>query len=394
MNRRQLLVRAVALAAVPLSGPTRAAVESLAGRGGEYPGPAPSVSGGASEAGEVTYLGAGSVSKSAHFLLGLDARHRVRYRIPVPGRGHGISWHPAGGLAVAVARRPGRWLLVFDTRDGRVVSRAQAPEGRHFQGHAVFSDDGTRIMVSTNDLVRERGAISVYGLDHAGPRWLGEWDSGGVGPHEILALPGDRLAVCNGGLLTRPESGRRVLNLDTMHSNLSVLDATDGALLRSHVLDERWRLASIRHMSLLAGGDIAVGMQFQGDSRGESPLVALARPNSESLTPLWAPDGEQRALKDYCGSVRASADGESFAITSPRGNRAQAWSRTGTLLEVTKLRDVCGIAARAEGGWVLSDGLGRSHEWVPGSPPRTLVEAGEGSIAHWDNHLGNNSPGG
>ncbi|MGB0720848.1 MAG: DUF1513 domain-containing protein [Gammaproteobacteria bacterium] len=386
MKRRQLLVSALTLAATPLAATpltTTPLGEAALGKPVFPQGHAESAGGHE----PVRLLGAGSASRSEHYLLGLDGRYRVRFRIPVPGRGHGITHHPGGMLAVAVARRPGDWLLLFDMRDGRVVARGRAPTGRHFQGHAAFSADGTRLMVSTNDLERERGSISVYTLDARGVHWRAEWDSGGVGPHEVLTLPGDRLAVCNGGLLTRPESGRRVLNLDTMRSNLSILDHTDGTLVRTYRLDERWRLASIRHMSPLSAGDIAVGMQFQGDSRGEAPLLALAKADSEMLEPLWAPAGEQRALRDYCGSVRAAADGEQFAITSPRGNRAQAWSRSGALLEVIKLRDVCGIAARAGRGWMLSDGAGRLHEWVPGRPPRILGGPGDERIAHWDNHL-------
>ena len=49
--------------------------------------------------------------------------------------------------------------------------------------------------------------------------------SGGIGPHEILRLPGARLlAIANGGIHTRPDTGREKLNLDTMRPNLTLMD--------------------------------------------------------------------------------------------------------------------------------------------------------------------------
>ena len=317
-------------------------------------------------------------------LFSLDRSGALGFSIPLPSRAHGVTFSPVGGMAVVVARRPDDWLMLFDPTTGRMHARIRAGSARHFYGHAAFSADGAKLYVTANDLREERGLILVYDMVD-GFRKCAEWDSGGLGPHEVLWAE-DRLAVCNGGMLTRPETGRAALNLADMRPNLSLLDANDGAVRRRMELPAQWRLASIRHLTRLAGGVWVTGLQFQGDSRGQSPLLAICR-DDRRLQPLWAPADVQRRLKDYIGSVRADCGGEFFAATAPRGNRVMVCSREGMLVDVHKIRDVCGVAALDRpGAWLLSDGGGGVY--------RLSLERGVENLAsyadriRWDNHIG------
>ena len=51
---------------------------------------------------------------------------------------------------------------------------------------------------------------------------IGEWDSGGIGPHDLKLLPEGRLVIANGGIKTDP-SDRTKLNLGDMRPNLTIL---------------------------------------------------------------------------------------------------------------------------------------------------------------------------
>ncbi|MCB1875964.1 MAG: DUF1513 domain-containing protein [Chromatiales bacterium] len=330
------------------------------------------------------YLSAADGADGRHYLLAFTPDGEIVFKTSLPGRGHAIAMRPDGGEALAVARRPGEWMLRVELRSGRILGEVVAAVGRHFYGHGVFSPDGGHFFVPENDYPGERGRIGVYAV-REGYRKIADWDSGGIGPHELIYLPGDLLAVANGGLLTHPDSGRDVLNLDTMRSNLALIDGRSGQILERHELAPQWRLSSIRHLTALADGAVAVAMQTQADSRGHAPLVGLYRPG-EGLQPLWAPQSVQRGLRDYCGSICGDSSGRFLAVSSPRGGRVCFWSDAGDYLGETALADGCGIAASGDvGEFVLSDGLGGLSRFDLAGTGIGVIHRGQGW--RWDNHL-------
>src|SRR5690606_16517 len=179
-----------------------------------------------------TFLSARSHG-TAHEAVLLDATGRDMAALPLPDRGHSFAIDSARQRAVVFGRQPGFFALVLDLRDGSQVASLPLPEGRHFFGHGTFSAAGDRLYATENDFEAGRGVIGVYDA-RPGANWqrLGEFDSGGIGPHEVVLLPdGNTLCVANGGLLTHPDYGKATLNLATMRSSLALLDARDGRLL-------------------------------------------------------------------------------------------------------------------------------------------------------------------
>jgi hypothetical protein len=68
---------------------------------------------------------------------------QVQAAVPVPSRAHGLLAEPGGGF-LAVASRPGQWLLRCDEQ-GKVVQWHQMEreaEGRRLDGHVCASVDG------------------------------------------------------------------------------------------------------------------------------------------------------------------------------------------------------------------------------------------------------------
>lgn len=316
-----------------------------------------------------------------------------RYRLALPSRGHALGISPDQQRAVAVARRPGRYLIAFNPQTGERLGEARAPANRHFYGHGVFSADGTRLYVTANDYsgehADESGLVMVY--DSHTLRLIDEWRTGGIGPHELLRA-GNELIVANGGIETHPDSGRSALNLDSMHGSVVWMNADNGKIEHQHQLPRRWRLSSPRHMGLIGANheQIAVVMQYQGNSRGQAPLVAIADRES-GLNVLSAPLAVQRKLKDYCGSVVADVSGEQFAVSSPRGNRLTIWSSSGEFLNDVRISDVCGLAPTARPGeWLASDGNGRISR-VSSASGQTLFS--NNPQLRWDNHLVGTMPG-
>lgn len=114
------------------------------------------------DAGSPAYLTAARDANERYILIGLSESLSETFRQPLPARGHAAAAHPTLPQAVAFARRPGLFALVMDCRDGRLIRRLNAPDGRHFYGHGVFSPDGAFLYTTENDYAQARGMIGVW----------------------------------------------------------------------------------------------------------------------------------------------------------------------------------------------------------------------------------------
>ncbi|MFD1159313.1 DUF1513 domain-containing protein [Roseovarius aestuarii] len=330
------------------------------------------------DAGSPAYLSAARLPSGAYALFGLNAGGQVVFEIPLPGRGHAAAAHPSQPLAVAFARRPGRFALVINCADGTVKTRLDAPPGFHFYGHGTFTADGSVLCTSENDFNNARGMIGLWDVRNGFAR-LGAIPSGGIGPHELRLMPdGETLVVANGGIETHPDAGRQKLNLPEMRPNLSYV-SLDGATLDQHQPPPEWHQNSIRHLALRKDGLVAIACQWQGNPTDTPPLLATHRRGQNLAfhdpgTDIW------RDMQGYLGSVSFSGSGAEIAVTGPRGGVALITDASGQPQRLIEQPDICGAAPGASGfvfttgqGLVLEDaGTSRqmASEWVA-----------------WDNHL-------
>ncbi|WP_050525897.1 DUF1513 domain-containing protein [Pseudorhodobacter aquimaris] len=315
---------------------------------------------------------AAAKSASGFVLHGLSQQGQSLFELPLPARGHAACAHPTRALAVAFARRPGTFALVIDCASGAVLHRLDPPEGRHFNGHGVFSADGALLM--TSELVAETSAGRIGLWDASDFRRIGEWDSGGIGPHDIKLLADGRLVVANGGIQTTP-NGRTELNIETMRPNLTLL--SEGTIVDRAELAPEYHQNSIRHLALMPDA-IAFAMQWHGDPADPVPLLGLWKPGeTPELCP--APEAMGLAMKGYAGSIAATTD--RIAVTSAPGGLVMVFDAKGAPLASHFRADLCGIAAMGD-DFIATDGLGAS--WHLGEERLTLL--GKQPVA-WDNHL-------
>ncbi len=347
-------------------------------------GPAPAAPD-ATPAGQAVYVTArrGAVG---HEAVVLDLAGTDRRVVPLEDRGHGAAFDAATGRIVVFGRQPGFFAVGFDLAGSAPVPLPLAAD-RHFFGHGVFIDGGQRLLATENDYVAGRGVLGIYDArPGAGYRRLGEFATGGVGPHEVLAIPGTTLVVvANGGLLTHPDYDKIPLNLATMQPSLAYLDTRTGELVERVTLPDHWHQLSIRHMALDARQRVWFGCQFMGAPGDLPPLVGYhARWEAPALLDL--PQAAWRPYRNYIGSVAADGAGEVIAVSSPLGHRVgYVDARRGTLLGDTLLHDGCGVApAGAARDFLLSSGGGELAQATPGEPARKL--RADAALA-WDNHL-------
>jgi len=325
----------------------------------------------------------------------LDAAGRDVQVIALPARGHSFAIDPHGQRAVAFARQAGFFAAAFDLGEGGTSPHTPhiiepAPQ-RHFYGHGVYIDQGRVLVATENDFDGQRGVLGLYDATREGRyRRIGEYDTGGIGPHEVIAMPdaGTKtrtLCVANGGILTHPDYGKLPLNLADMAPSLAYIDAQTGALLEQHRLPDELHRLSIRHLTVDATGQVWFGCQYMGEARDRPPLVGRHR-RGYSLELFTAPDAIAHSLKNYIGSVATDAQGRVIATSSPVGGHTAWWdAASGACLGSTPFFDGCGVAPAPGGGFLLTSGQGGVVTAGPGRAVQTLHAPGVGLA--WDNHF-------
>lgn len=286
--------------------------------------------------------------------------------VDLPVRGHDVTYSPVAGRAVVFARRPGTFAVAFDPMGRDAPVTIASIENRHFFGHGAFSPDGRLLYATENDFENGRGVIGIYDVS-AGYGRIGEFQTYGVGPHELILLPdGKTFAVANGGIETHPDYGRAELNLDGMDPSLAFIDARDGHLIGHLRLASELRKLSIRHMVVDAQNRIWFGCQFRGPDHDRPQLVGYATLEGD-IRLIELPDDSLDRLRNYVGGLAISGDLATVAVSSPVGGTILCIDAASAVpVSTTLLRSTCGVAPD-NSGFIASNGLGQLRG-LDGSP--------------------------
>lgn len=318
------------------------------------------------------------------------SRLKAGAKLVVPTRAHGLLAEP-GGSVLAVARRPGDWLLRWHPTTGQTQWR-WVEEDRRFNGHAFAQGDGPLLWTTETELDTAQGLLGVRNASSLGKQ--GEWPTHGMDPHQLLALPlalgrwpAGTLMVANGGIATLPETGRAKHQTITMDASLVALHPDTGARLG------QWRLPdpflSIRHLAWNARSQrlgIALQAEHQdADARAAAPVLAVW--DGETLIA----SRQQPAMAGYGGDICAHEQG-GFVVSCPRADALAVFSHDAVFAQV--VRHPLAYALAAESGTALPLGhaawccSGRDAVLVmKGASSRCVAHPRQGAHAwHFDNH--------
>lgn len=320
----------------------------------------------------------GNYSISAYLI---SDKNQPLFTTMLPARAHAVTLRKSANEVVVFARRPNDFMLILDAQTG--VIKQNINNDKPLFGHGVFTADRNTLFTTENDFENKQGVIGVRDASNHYKK-IAEFPSGGIGPHELHLLSDDKtLVVANGGILTHPDTGRSKLNLESMTPVLSYIDAHNGKIVDDFHLDKKYHQLSIRHLDVTQDDQVCFVMQYQGSRRHRVPLIGFH--NGESQLQLAdIPEAILPKMKNYCGSVTADASGQTFAVSSPRGNLITLWDNRGTFIESYTLADGCGIATgKIKNSFFFSNGAGDLHQFS--STQNTLISSN--NSYRWDNHL-------
>ncbi|MBN4075016.1 MAG: hypothetical protein COA71_07045 [SAR86 cluster bacterium] len=349
------------------------------------------------------FLSAASDRDDKHWLKAFTRNNdqlELLYSHQLNERAHAVTLNNKADIFVTVARRPGTSLLVGEVQSGGILQEVQAPGGRHFYGHGVFSADDNYFYTTENDyedMQGDSGRIGVWRISNTAAEAGGEivlervneFASYGVGPHELLLMPDEEtLVIANGGIRTHPDLERDKLNIESMQPSLTYIDRQSGTLLEQKRLPAEFHQASIRHIDINAQGQIALSMQFEGEPFVRAPLVA-SHQRGEAIQSMLAPEQVQSQMAQYVGSIRYDQSGRFLVASCPRANMLTFWDvETGEFIRQLRARDACGVCAY-EDGFLYSAGTGqiRYYDLIQRSVTDFTMSDDFSRGLFWDNHL-------
>lgn len=331
------------------------------------------------------YASAYSLSKQEHFFGVFDDEGEILWSAQLTQRAHAPVIHPSESIIGIVARRPGFFIDFFDVSNHQKIKRIEPMKDHHFYGHALFTSDGKRLITQENYYPTGQGKIFIREWPSGNIENV--FDSNGIGPHESVFLNDQVLIIANGGLMTRPDEDRKILNLDKMQPNVTYLSLKDGKILNQASHNDELHQLSIRHLDVNQQGIVALGFQYQGEIWDQVPLVALSRIDNPVMEYLSIPENVRVRFKQYCGSVCFDQSGEILAVSTPRGGLVAYWHiGSKTFLGIENCRDVCGLVATNNSHeFLLTSGTGAQIKSNPIQDTTIVIK--KHTNIHWDNHF-------
>ncbi|MBH0086970.1 DUF1513 domain-containing protein [Psychrobacter sp. SCQQ22] len=311
---------------------------------------------------QVAALTSDEESVDGYGVVGIDADRQIVWQTTMPERVHDIVVQPvlsdshsqATRDVVVMGRRPSEKFWVLDTASGQVKHAIEASVNRHFYGHACYSLDGKLLYVTENNTVDLAGKVGIYDINQ-GYQKIVEFDSHGIGPHELIMHPdGETLVIANGGIKTE-QASREELNLDTMRPSLVYLNRHDGTLLEQ-VLPEHNQM-SVRHLAMHDDGTVMIGIQFQGERHINVPLVLTHKRGDTDFEPLTMPNNQWQRFHQYIASVAVDSERNLLCVTTPIGGCAAIYDlTTRALIDTVSLPDCAGASVSSRNSYNESNG--------------------------------------
>lgn len=313
-------------------------------------------------------------------IVALDAQQcSIAQSLETPTRPHGLLIEPSGSV-LAVARRPGDWILRWNSATA-TTQWHWIEEDRQFNGHILLSQDGQHLWSTETNQESQRGLLGLR--DATTLEKIQEFDTQGLDPHQLLALPvrvgrypAGTLMVANGGVRTLAESGRHKQTQQPLDASLVALSPLRGEVLGQWRLRDSW--LSIRHLAWDASSQ-RLGIALQAEHLG------AADRHTAPVLAVWDGVGLHTATKQppvmgYGGDIIA-LPGSGFAVSCTRADVIAIYTADGCWV-ANVAHSGAGALARTATRWLAAGQAGILQQTIA---PLAAAH-GVATQCQWDNH--------
>jgi hypothetical protein len=310
----------------------------------------------------------------------------------VPDEVHLATSYPNNKYILVCSRKPNASLLKYDLK-GNKLAELTPLANQHFEGHAIFSLDEKFIYTTASDF--DAGKGKLLKLNSHDLSLVEQFDTQGIGPHELVWQSEKHIAIANTGVLTHPDSGREILNKDSIQSNIVLFNS------QSHKVDHSWQVPqlglSARHLDRMNDGSLVIGCQYKKQDQ-RPPCIAFANFANKQPQDLVFADENNESLHwnmlGYSASIKAIPNSSQALISNPRGHLLTQWQQEAgkeaqQLIKQKKIEYNKGIKIHPKGekAWV-SQGAGRLLSWNMNSQSLQDGAINVKNNIWWANHLG------
>lgn len=320
-----------------------------------------------------------------HGVLIFDSDGNILSDFDVPHEVHLACFTPDQASVLVYSRKPGAELLRYSFH-GQLQASLSPLENQHFEGHGIFSKDGHSLYVTASDYEKKEGRLLILNAEDLSLQH--DLPSGGIGPHELIWQSDNNIAIANTGVLTHPDSGRKILNRDNIQSNVSLFNISEQAVT------QQWQVPipglSARHMDTMDDGSLVIGCQYKKDDKRPACIAFLSLKNGLQFADA-SNDKLHWDMKGYTASIKAIPGTTQALITNPRGHLLSHWNqgKPTKLLSTNKIKFNKGLTVHST----------QPKAWVSQGPGALLEldlisnQIKEKSVAikkniWWGNHMG------
>jgi len=309
----------------------------------------------------------------------------------VPDEVHLATLFPDQKSILVNSRKPGASLLKYSLK-GELLAELKPLKNQHFEGHTIFSSDEKYLYATASDYQQGKGKLLK--LNSHDLSLVEVYDSAGIGPHELVWKTNNLIAIANTGVLTHPDSGRDILNIDNIQSNIVLFNTISASI------EHEWKVPlpglSARHLDRMDNGDLVIGCQYKKQDQRPA-CIAFAKKGHDLVFADKENENVHWDMQGYTASIKSIPNTNRALISNPRGHLLTQWKNNTPIKTNGKLTNQLIKTESIQFNKGLKVSKDGQHAWISKGPGELLLlKTASNKINKiklkeniwWANHLG------
>jgi hypothetical protein len=298
--------------------------------------------------------------KSRTFGVGIiNLNKEMALRVPTRFEGHVVIPHTQDGdLAIMAAQRPGTVSYLFSISKQKIIQAFKSSKDHHFYGHGIIMNGGNEVWMT--EVHNDSGLGKIVKRSFPKMEIVGEFDSGGYGPHEMVHInKSNQFVVAHGGDFTS-KSSQLIYDpatTDKHLSKVSYFSQKDGQKLNETDCPDPEKIMSIRHLDVHRETETVVMtiIRPHENKTKKHPCIGYQE-KGKAIKFFETPPEIYDELKMFGLSIKVSQKSGKVALTSHKGNAVAFWDlNSKKFMGIVKMPEPMGVTyCKDEELWAVS----------------------------------------